>query len=89
MEIAEQVSDLLRSLGIDSAVIGAMALAVHGYVRSTLIALKLYAGGFKGKSDIAELLEHHRDLNLESLRQLCIRHGLGDRLEGLLDELSS
>ena len=35
VEVAEQVYDVLRAAGIESAVIGAMALAVHGYVRST------------------------------------------------------
>jgi hypothetical protein len=33
--VAERVHDLLLSQGIETAVIGAMALAVHGYVRTT------------------------------------------------------
>ncbi len=35
IEIAEQVYELLTRLGIDAAVIGAMALAVHRYIRFT------------------------------------------------------
>ncbi|MFW5968557.1 MAG: hypothetical protein ACOCV2_13620 [Persicimonas sp.] len=35
IEIAEDVSALLSDLGVESAVIGAMALGVHGYARGT------------------------------------------------------
>ena len=35
IQVAEQVHDILERLGIESAVIGAMALAVHRYVRAT------------------------------------------------------
>jgi hypothetical protein len=35
LQVAEQVCEVLERLGIESAVIGAMALAVHGYVRAT------------------------------------------------------
>ncbi|PTL82953.1 hypothetical protein DAT35_13070 [Vitiosangium sp. GDMCC 1.1324] len=53
-----------------------------------LIALKLYAGGFKSKADVAELLERNRDrLDLAELRDVCNRHGLGAALEPLLQEL--
>lgn len=53
-----------------------------------LIALKLYAGGYKSKADVAELLERNRDhLDLAELRDVCNRHGLGAALEPLLQEL--
>jgi len=55
---------------------------------SHLIALKLYAGGWKSKMDILELLERNREsLDLAALRSVCHRHGLGPALEPLLKEL--
>lgn len=48
-----------------------------------LIALKLYAGGTKSKSDIVELLEHNPDADLEAIQALCARY----RLSGLDDLL--
>ena len=47
-----------------------------------LIALKLYAGGFKSKADIVALLVRNPDLDLKSVRSLC----QGYQLPGL-DEL--
>ncbi|MEI6809257.1 MAG: hypothetical protein WCN95_11105 [bacterium] len=47
-----------------------------------LIALKLYAGGYKSKSDIVELLARNPDLDLSEVRDVCKRY----RLSGL-DEL--
>lgn len=35
LEVAERVYEVLTNLGADAAVIGAMALAAHGYVRAT------------------------------------------------------
>lgn len=47
-----------------------------------LIALKLYAGGFKSKSDIVELLLRNPELDLDEIRSVCRQY----RLAGL-DEL--
>lgn len=47
-----------------------------------LIALKLYAGGYKSKADIVELLARNPDLDLGEIRAVCNRY----RLAGL-DEL--
>ena len=47
-----------------------------------LIALKLYAGGYKSKADIVELLSRNPEVDLAGLRALCNRY----RLAGL-DEL--
>jgi hypothetical protein len=47
-----------------------------------LIALKLYAGGFKSKADIVELISRNPELDLNEVRDLCRRY----RLSGL-DEL--
>lgn len=47
-----------------------------------LIALKLYAGGYKSKADIVELLRRNPDADVNALRELCHRY----RLPGL-DEL--
>lgn len=44
-----------------------------------LIALKLYAGGHKAKSDIVELLARNPDLDVECVRKLCRSY----RLKGL------
>ncbi len=47
-----------------------------------LIALKLYAGGYKSKADIVELLLRNPELDLDEIRSVCRRY----RLAGL-DEL--
>jgi hypothetical protein len=47
-----------------------------------LIALKLYAGGYKSKADIVELLARNPDLNVDEVRRTCDRYGLAG-----LDEL--
>jgi hypothetical protein len=182
IDAAEKVASILATLGIDSAVIGAMALASHKYVRNTsdfdlatcadvlvqlpaakealekeefdaelrlpdaedplggvlrltrrgirrieivnylnpfvqgaallaqeairtatparkgpgslrvvdlshLIALKLYAGGPRSRSDVVELLERNAPLDLASIRDTCARHGLEAHLKAILEEL--
>lgn len=182
IQVAEGVHEILERLGIESAVIGAMAMAVHGYVRATrdfdlatcadpfvkldelrqalekagfhaelrqpdaddplggvveitgegfkpiqivnflnplapraaalgseaireskgglieqsrmrvvtlpcLIALKLYGGGPKNKNDVIELLERNKPLDLSLVREVCVRHGVGQELESLLAAL--
>ncbi|WP_375756127.1 hypothetical protein [Corallococcus exercitus] len=53
-----------------------------------LIALKLFAGGWKSKADVLELLERNRQhLNVAELRDVCARHGVGPALRSLLEEL--
>jgi hypothetical protein len=47
-----------------------------------LIALKLYAGGYKSKADIVELLIRNPELHLDEVRAVCARY----QLEGV-DEL--
>jgi hypothetical protein len=47
-----------------------------------LIALKLYAGGYKSKADIIELLLRNPDLDLDEIRSVCHQY----RLAGI-DEL--
>lgn len=41
-----------------------------------LIALKLYAGGYKSKADVVELLARNPDLDLDEVRTLCRRYRL-------------
>ncbi len=41
-----------------------------------LIALKLYAGGYKSKADIVELLARNPDCDLDDVRQTCARYQL-------------
>ena len=52
-----------------------------------LIALKLYAGGPKSRSDIVELLERNAPLDIPSIRDTCARHGLEAPLKAILAEL--
>lgn len=51
-----------------------------------LIALKLYAGGFKSKADIIELLQRNQDADREEIRRLCERYRLKG-FDSLLAEL--
>ncbi len=44
-----------------------------------LVALKLYAGGYKAKADIIELLQCNPDADIKRIRDLCTRY----RLPGL------
>ena len=53
-----------------------------------LIALKLYAGGHKSKADTIELLVRNPDLDLDEVRSVCARYGLGG-LEELIVESRS
>jgi len=39
-----------------------------------LVVLKLYAGGFKSKADVAELLSRNPDADLEEIEALCTRY---------------
>jgi hypothetical protein len=41
-----------------------------------LIALKLYAGGYRARADIVELLRRNPDLDLGEVRTVCARYGL-------------
>ncbi|HOW98300.1 MAG TPA: hypothetical protein P5567_11125 [Kiritimatiellia bacterium] len=41
-----------------------------------LVAMKLYAGGFKSKADIVELLNRNPDADLKAIRSLCRRYQL-------------
>lgn len=50
-----------------------------------LIALKLYAGGYKSKADIVELLRRNPGLDLEEIRAVCGKYRLGG-LEELIAE---
>jgi len=52
-----------------------------------LVALKLYAGGFKSKADIAELLARNVDADLGEIRRLCDSYRL-QGLDEILDEIS-
>jgi hypothetical protein len=43
-----------------------------------LIALKLYAGGFKSRADIMELIRRNPELDLNAVRDLCRRYRLAE-----------
>jgi hypothetical protein len=51
-----------------------------------LIALKLYAGGHKSKADIIELLV--RNPELDEVRSVCARYGLGGMEELIVESRS-
>ena len=51
-----------------------------------LVALKLYAGGLRSKSDIVELLRRNPDADLETIRGTCKRYRLRG-LDRILEEL--
>lgn len=53
-----------------------------------LIALKLYAGGYKSKADIVELLLRNPDLDLDETHAVCRRYRLNG-LEELIREARS
>jgi hypothetical protein len=48
-----------------------------------LVALKLYAGGFKSKADVVELLRRNADADLNVVSRLCEKY----RLRGLSELL--
>ena len=52
-----------------------------------LIALKLYAGGYKSKADIVELLARNPDRDLSAIRAACARYRLAG-IEELIAEAS-
>ena len=78
LRAAERVVGVLESHGISAVVIGAVAMAAYRYVRF-LVALKLYAGGSKSRSDIIELLRRNPDADLGKIKEACRRY----RLRGL------
>ena len=51
-----------------------------------LVALKLYAGGFKSKADIVELLSRNPEANREKIRNLCRKYRLKGVDEVLADD---
>jgi len=53
-----------------------------------LIALKLYAGGLKSLADIAELLKHNPDADLDKIRAVCNAYHLKG-LEEIISEVRS
>jgi hypothetical protein len=50
-----------------------------------LIALKLYAGGYRSRADIVELLRRNPDLDLAEVRATCARYGLSGLEELIAD----
>lgn len=73
LEAAKTVSKILRESNVRCMVIGAAALAVHGYAR---IMLKLYAGDAQSLSDVHKLLEANPDLSKAKLEEIAHASGL-------------
>ena len=53
-----------------------------------LVALKLYAGGLKSRSDIVELLAFNPTADIARIRGLCEKWRLGG-FDALIDESTS
>ena len=66
----------LREMSVAARIEAALTMSARFWWR------KLYAGGYKSKADIVELLARNPDLDLNEVRAVCERH----RLTGL-DEL--
>lgn len=68
IEVAERLSEILGALGIESALIGAMALAVHRYVRFTRdLDLATHVDPFRILPDLRRSIEksgYHAELRL-------------------------
>jgi hypothetical protein len=57
-----------------------------------LVALKLYAGGYKSKADIVELLTRNPEADADEIRAVCSRyrlHGLEELLAAVREERGS
>jgi len=52
-----------------------------------LVALKLFAGGYKSRLDVLALLERNPGLDLHGVEQVCARFGLDQELRGIVGEL--
>ena len=52
-----------------------------------LVALKLYAGGPRNRSDILELLERNQDADRREIRRLCEQFDLGAELDAVLQDV--
>ena len=52
-----------------------------------LVALKLYAGGPRNRSDILELLERNRDVDRREIRRVCEQFDLGAELDAVLQDV--
>jgi hypothetical protein len=51
-----------------------------------LVALKLYAGGYKSRLDVLELLARNPNISIDGLRDVCAPFGLLPALERVLDD---
>jgi len=76
------IQDAIKSAGLAPRADSVLRLAPIPH----LIALKLYAGGIKSKSDIVELLLRNPQVDLNELRTLCARYRVAG-LEEILNEL--
>ena len=80
LQVAEQAREILERLGIESAVIGAMALAVHRYVRATRdFDLATCADPF------VKLVEFQRALEEAGLRAELRQPDADDPLGGVVE----
>lgn len=52
-----------------------------------LVALKLYAGGPRNRSDVLELLERNRDIDRSEIRRVCEQFSLTADLDEMLEDL--
>jgi hypothetical protein len=54
---------------------------------AALVALKLSTGAFRDEADVGDLLESRPDAPLAEVRDVCVRHGVGEGLARVLSRL--
>jgi hypothetical protein len=91
LDIAREISSLMRSAGIDGAVIGGVAVVLHGYIRSTAdvnlfvpdsperITETLKSAGFTFDSPRMEFSKSGVPVHLVLIDQ--VKHAPSDRIE--------
>ncbi len=73
------------AIATSCALIAGSPLRIAGVAQ--LVALKLYAGGFKSKLDVLELLRCQPAIDRGALEACCTPYGLQDELAEILAEL--
>ena len=91
LSVAEAIADSLSSNPGESSIHTAAA-CIPGYDLPVvdvphLVALKLYAGGPRNRSDVLELLERNRDIDRSEIRRVCEQFNLTADLDDMLRDV--
>lgn len=76
LDVAREVTVLMRGAGIDGAIIGGVAVVLHGYVRTTQ-DINVYVG--QSRHDFARILKSN-DFEFDSKKREFLRDGVPIRL---------